>query len=302
MSGSRSAAVGPAIVETGVGPVEVLSFGEGPAVLALHGAMGGYDQSEILAQTLGGAGYRFIAVSRPGYLGTPARVGLEVVRQGDACAALLDALGIERAGVMAVSGGGPPALMFASRHRERCWALVLVSTCSVPVDVPIPLHFHVTTFLARWRWIARQLERRATSDLEAMATQSIEDPEIRSRTLADPEVGPLFRRMMRSTFDRMDRRLTGTKADIRISRTTSYPLEEIETPALVVHGTKDKLVPYDPHATTFAARLPQVELLRVDEGEHVAIFTHRDLVRERVMAFLAARRPGAEPPSTRSSG
>lgn len=81
--------------------------GHGPAVLALHGAMGGYDQSAILAQALVPDGHRVIAVSRPGYLGTPPAVGTTPEGQADALAALLDALGLADAAVVAVSGGCP---------------------------------------------------------------------------------------------------------------------------------------------------------------------------------------------------
>ena len=43
----------PTIIKTRRGPVEYAEYGEGPAVLALHGAMGGYDQSLLLARTIG---------------------------------------------------------------------------------------------------------------------------------------------------------------------------------------------------------------------------------------------------------
>ena len=61
----------PKTVVTSQGNVEYTEIGEGPAVVTIHGAMGGCDQSLILAQTIGDFGYRYIAVSRPGYLGTP---------------------------------------------------------------------------------------------------------------------------------------------------------------------------------------------------------------------------------------
>ncbi|MCE7980762.1 MAG: hypothetical protein DYG89_06175 [Caldilinea sp. CFX5] len=75
--------------------------------------------------------------------------------------------------------------------------------------------------------------------------------------------------------------------DIRITRTERYPLEKLTVPVLVVHGTADRLVQYDIHANTYARRVPQVEVLTVEGGEHVAIFTHRNLVRSKVIAFMA---------------
>jgi pimeloyl-ACP methyl ester carboxylesterase len=57
-------------------------------------------------------------------------------------------------------------------------------------------------------------------------------------------------------------------------------------PTLVVHGTNDRLVPFEQHGAKFAARILGAQLLAVEGGEHVAIFTHRELVKQRVMEFL----------------
>jgi pimeloyl-ACP methyl ester carboxylesterase len=133
----------PASIATNHGTVEYASLGEGPAVLSLHGAAGGYDQGLILARTIGSPGFRFLAVSRPGYFGTPLAVGPTPDAQADAVAALLDALGIRTAAVMAVSGGGPCALQFSLRHPQRCWALVMASACSAPLVSRPPLSFRL---------------------------------------------------------------------------------------------------------------------------------------------------------------
>ncbi len=42
----------PTLFNTRHGPIEYVASGEGPAVLALHGAMGGYDQGQILVRTI----------------------------------------------------------------------------------------------------------------------------------------------------------------------------------------------------------------------------------------------------------
>src|SRR5512145_918287 len=78
----------PAVVETSRGPVECAIVGDGPVVVALHGAMGGWDQSLLLARTLGEGGYRYVGVSRPGYLGTPLASGRSPEEQADLLAAL----------------------------------------------------------------------------------------------------------------------------------------------------------------------------------------------------------------------
>jgi pimeloyl-ACP methyl ester carboxylesterase len=278
----------PASVTTSRGPVEYAEYGAGPAVLALHGAMGGWDQSLLLARVLAAGGHRFVGLSRPGYLGTPLAAARSPEEQADLYAAVLDALGIPDAAVMAVSGGGPSAIHFALRHRARCRALVLVSTCGGKVQGRLPLAFHLLRVAARWPWLAASMERKAKCDPEAAVRRSIPDPAVRERTLADPGAGPLYRELLASTSDRMALRLPGTLNDTAVTRARDYPLERIAVPVMVVHGTNDALVPFAKHGYVLAGRIPGAELVALEKGEHVAIFTHRDEARARVVRFLAA--------------
>jgi pimeloyl-ACP methyl ester carboxylesterase len=266
--------------------VQYADVGSGPAVVALHGAMGGYDQGLILAQTIASPGYRYLAVSRPGFLGTPMISGRSPAAQGDLVTALLDELGIAGAGVLAVSGGGPSALHFALRHPGRCRGLVLVATCADKVETRIPPSFRVMQFLARWPGFVGMLRRRAEGRLESVAGRSIHEPEILARTIHDAEVWPLFSTLLLSTFDRMGQRLEGTANDIAISRSTTYPLEELVVPVLIVHGTRDRMASFDVHTAMYMKRVRDAQLLVIDGGEHVAIFTHRRMVRERVTGFM----------------
>ena len=276
----------PQKAETALGTAEYAEIGDGLPVIALHGAMGGYDQSLILAQTVGSTGYHYIAMSRPGYLGTPIASGKTPEQQGDLVAALLDKLGIAKAGVMAVSGGGPSAIQFGLRHPERCAGLVLASTCAGKMNNPIPFSFKVTKFLARWPWFVRQFRKKAEKNLVAVAKRSIRDPEILNRTIDDADAWPIFSALLLSTFDQMGQRLDGVENDIEITRSTTYPLENLSVPVLAIHGTDDQVVPFEAHAKKFEARVPNAELLTVEGGEHVAIFTHRDMVRPKVAAFM----------------
>ena len=120
---------GSRVAATARGPVEYAELGDarGAVVLAIHGRPGGYDQGVLMARSLGEKLARWIAVSRPGYLRTSLEVGRTPAEQADAHAALLDAIGVNRAVVVGLSGGGPSSLHFALRHADRCRGLVLVS-------------------------------------------------------------------------------------------------------------------------------------------------------------------------------
>lgn len=281
-----SGKVSPKTVVTACGSVEFAEIGDGPVVVAVHGAMGGYDQSLIFAQTIGSSDYRYFAISRPGYLGTPIVSGKTAEQQGDLIAALLDTLGIAKAGVIAVSGGGPGAVQFGLRHKDRCTGLILVSTCAIKIDVPIPLSFKAMKFFVRWPWFAYHFRKKTENNLAAAAKRSIRDPDILMRTINDAEIWPLFSTMLLSIFDRMRQRIDGVENDIEITRTVTFPLEDLALPVLIVHGTEDRLLPFEAHAKMFEARVPNAELLAVEGGEHVAIFTHRNIVRDKVIEFM----------------
>ncbi len=290
----------PAFVTTPRGPVEYAEYGEGPAVLALHGAMGGWDQSLLLARTIAGAGHRFVGLSRPGYLGTPLAAGRSPEEQADLYAAVLDALGIRDAAVMAVSGGGPSAIHFALRHRERCRGLVLVSTCSGKVETRLPLAFQVLRLAARWPWLAAAMERKAaTQDPEAAVRRSIPDPVLRERTLRDPGAGPLLRELLASTSGRMALRLPGTLNDVAVTRARTCRGRRGRGPRSVRAGTRDSAVPFARHGKVLSERIPGAELVALEGGEHVAIFTHRDEARARVVRFLIHAREVTPPAAAR---
>ncbi len=277
----------PRILATARGAVEWASLGEGPSVLCLHGALGGYDQGILLARTLGEAGYRYVAPSRPGYLGTPLVRGREPEEQADLYAAMLDALGAERAAVMAVSGGGASAIHFALRHRDRCSGLVLASVPALGARRP-PWAFRVLSFLMRMPGAGILLRRRAgrIPSVEETVRRSFGNPELRERVLRDPETCGLLRELRRETSTLRHLRFPGTDNDVRVSTARSYPLEEIRVPVMVLLGTRDPWIPFEIHGRAFAERIPDVELVPLEGGEHTAIFSHRGEAREQVSRFL----------------
>jgi 2-hydroxy-6-oxonona-2,4-dienedioate hydrolase len=119
-------ATGGQIAQTRCGPIEYATEGDGPPVLVVHGAGGGFDQGLALGAATAREGFRVIAVSRFGYLRTPLPADGSAAAQADAHACLLDALDIKRAAVVGISAGGPTSHLFAIRHPDRTAALVLL--------------------------------------------------------------------------------------------------------------------------------------------------------------------------------
>src|SRR5262249_13648655 len=119
-------ASGGSLARTACGPIEYAASGDGPDVLVVHGAGGGYDQGLEFGEPLRRAGFRVIAPSRFGSLRTPLPADASPAAQADAYACLLDALQVGRVAVVGASAGAPSAMQFALRHAERCRALVLL--------------------------------------------------------------------------------------------------------------------------------------------------------------------------------
>ena len=78
------------ILRTDKYTIEYSVKGDGIPVLLLHGAGGGYDQGLWAGKTLLGDGYKFISVSRFGYLNSPIPSGASIKSQAAAYATLLD--------------------------------------------------------------------------------------------------------------------------------------------------------------------------------------------------------------------
>jgi len=288
---SHVAARGSVLRQTRLGPIETLDTGEGPALLALHGAVGGWDQSALLARALSGdnPGRRVIAVSRPGYLGTLIASGETPERQADLFAALLDALKIETATVAAVSAGGPSALHFAARHPARCRGLILASCCTTALETPPEAlkRMRMMALLARVPGFVPFLRWRLAREPDAAARRAIPDPDLRAQTLAHSEAGALLQQLQLSVLHCLADRLPGTLNDIaQFSALAPVPFARVLAPTLVIHGKADKVAPFS-HAEKAAAQLRRAELFAIEGGPHVALFTHLDAIRRRTAAFLA---------------
>lgn len=279
----------PVTIDTTRGKIEYCDVGSGPPVLALHGAMGGYDQSLLLAKTVGATGYRYLALTRPGYLGTAIDGRRTPEAQADLIAAFLDALSIEKAAVMAISGGGPNAIHFALRHRDRCRALVLISTAAAPVSNKLPLVFKITNLLMHIPFLARSALQKVETNHEQMAKRAITNPELLKRTMENDAAWSLLKSLQRSTMSRMPERYIGTVNDVELTRTQRYPLESIDVPTLIVHGSHDPYVPLEQHGEVFHERIPNAELIVLRGGEHAAIYSHRDEARAAVTQFFRQR-------------
>jgi 2-hydroxy-6-oxonona-2,4-dienedioate hydrolase len=289
---------GSRIAETPSGPVEYAVAGDGPPVLVVHGAGGGFDQALYLAAPLVDAGFRVVAPSRFGYLRTPLPADASAEAQADAHARLLDALGIARAAVLGASAGAPSAMQFALRHPERIAALILLVPAAYPAHVA-----------ARSAGAAPEGPPRATAILFDTALKSdflfwlamrLARRTVHRAILATPpsvvaHASPGERARVEGVLERVlpirARRL-GLLNDARVtSSLPRYELERIAAPTLAISLEDDLFRTYE-GARYSADHVPNARFVGYPTGGHLWVGHHEELMGE-VARFLAAAVPAS---------
>lgn len=272
-------ASGGKIMETACGPIQYTEFGEGPPMLLVHGAGGGYDQGLYFARFIGGP-YRWLAPSRFGFLGSPVPVGANSVSQADAYACLLDALGIAQVGVVGVSMGGPSSLLFAQRYPQRTNSLTLISAASHAIPPrPSLLATVFNVFLndfVFWSMVRLSPEGLLVALGVPMAVQ---------QQLSPPEVAELHAFLQ--SIEPMGARRAGQLLEQHMSEYDAEQIRQIQAPTLVLHAPDDSLVAYE-QGEFSANQIPGAQLISMQKGGHLALMMNINAgAREQLLTFLA---------------
>ncbi|MFC4022012.1 alpha/beta fold hydrolase [Micromonospora sp. GCM10011542] len=64
-------------------------------------------------------------------------------------------------------------------------------------------------------------------------------------------------------------------------------IRTIDVPALILHGTADRILPIDATGRPFHEALPRADYVEIDGAPHGLLWTHADEVNEALLAFLA---------------
>lgn len=267
-SRARLAAYGAHTVTLSCGKMTYADIGAGETILSVHGIFGGYDQAYDTCRDLGG-GYRILAPSRFGYLGSDIPDGGTPAAQTAAYAELLDRLGIDKVYLLAASAGGSAAIRFALDYPERTKGLILYCAAMPPAEKPktCPRYAGPPAFLC--------------SDLAMF--------------LLSPLFG-LIMGMEPSTIRSMlpvGERKAGVVLDAAVTNLDmaknfdDYPVEKLQVPMLIFQARDDKLVNF---ADTEKAvkRFPNCTFLAFENGGHL-MEGHGEEIRKAVAAFIKDR-------------
>ncbi len=274
----RIAAGASRVIATRHGALEFAEGGSGIAVLVIHGSGGGFDQGELVARAVLGEGFHWIAPSRLGYLRSACPEGATFDDQADAYVALLDHLGLERVAVVALSHGGPSALLLAARYPERVESLTLLSAGVASSGAPEQSAANdkgaaLTALYQRdWAyWLASTLLRERFLALLGADGPVIEAMDGEQRQLADQVVEFMNPASLRAAGVRLDNR-----AELPGERVAA-----IRAPTLVVHAADDRLQLFA-NAEFAAQRIPGARLERFERGGHLVLVVERERVSQLV--------------------
>jgi 2-hydroxy-6-oxonona-2,4-dienedioate hydrolase len=274
MSGSQ-------VIETRCGPIEYATMGEGPPVLVVHGAGGGYDQGILLARMMVGDGFRFITPSRFGFLRTPLPANATPAAQADAHACLLDALNISKVAVVSVSAGAPSSLQFALRHPERTSSLVLIvpgvyspkKPVESPNPAPLPFIFSGIFKSDFPLWVTMKV-------YQSTVLFTIGVPPSSQAKLTDAQKDELMRSLLPYS-PRIDGMVNDGKI---ISALNRYPLENTTASTLLISSADDPWKTYDAAKYT-AENIPGAKFIGFETGGHLLIGQEEE-VRSEVVQFI----------------
>lgn len=289
-------AVGSRIAETPCGPIEYAITGNGPPVMVVHGAGGGFDQGMALGEALASRGFRAVAMSRFGYLRTPLPVDASAAAQADAHACLLDALGISSAAIIGISAGAPSSIQFALRHPQRTSALVLLVPAiyaprpgnAPPLKTPAGTQFMFDTALRSdfLMWVAPRLARRAM--IRAILATP---PEVVEQANSDEQAR--VARLLDLILP-VSRRREGLLNDAKVTSTLPrYELERIAAPTLAISVADDLFGTFD-GARYSARHIPHARFVAYRSGGHVWVGHDEEVIAEMV-GFLQAGATGSGP-------
>jgi class 3 adenylate cyclase len=198
----------------------------------------------------------------------------------DELAAVQDAVGSQRAALLAELAAGPTAIFYAATNPERVRALILTHTSAKFVatsDYPIGLPAEVAEAL-----VTQIDELWGTEALAAMLAPS---------RAGDERFRRWFGRMVRAGASPRSAQLF-MRALMEVDVRPALPL--IQVPTLVMHRRDTQLVPFE-HGRYLAEHIPAAKLVELSGADATLMWEMPDLALDHIEAFLTGVRRIAEP-------
>lgn len=258
---------------------------DGTPVLFFHGTPASRFQALPLDGAAARCGVRLIALERPGFGLSRPRANVGFCSWTGDVAAALDVLGIDRAGILAVSGGAAFALACASLLPESVTAVALVGGAGLgATGTGARLQRLALRRAPRLveRAMARQLDPTKVSEKSrAKALRKMSPADVELAAQPDVQVWMVEERHARTAH--------GVRPAIEEMRAYAtdwgFDLSAVKAPVTLLHGGDDRNVPL-PRVQALTDRLPDARLQVVAEAGHAVMLQAPEQV-EQMLRELA---------------
>jgi pimeloyl-ACP methyl ester carboxylesterase len=193
--------------------------------------------------------FTVLRYDRPGSgLSDRERRGFALEDEVESLSCLVDHLAIKRFDILAISCAGPPSLLYTYTNSERVQNLMFIGAYADGGDISVPAVQEALSNLvaANWGMGAKAILDLFDADMEASGRKQLGRVH---RESASPEMAAA---LLKLSFG-MNAKPVAPK---------------IDNPALVIHCSKDKTVPFDA-GRKLASLLPNSELVRVSGHAHL---------------------------------
>jgi len=272
------------VISSSYGNIEYKTggFSSVTPVLFIHGGGGGFDQGELIADVVLDDPYFWIAPSRFGYLGSSLPVNATWDDQADAYAYLLDHLEIDKVAVVAMSQGGPSALLFAVNHPERVSSLTCLS-CGVAASASegqadANKKGNLLKTIFRYDFLYRTVSKLFKKQLLGIIGAT--DEVIADLSPSQKEKADQFIEYMNPAAPRSAGAVFDNEAVMPGSR-----IAAITAPTLIIHAKDDLLQLYH-NAEYAASTIPGSELMSFESGGHILMIVEQEAVAKAVSNHL----------------
>ncbi|AXG09865.1 alpha/beta fold hydrolase [Haloplanus rubicundus] len=237
----------------------------GRPVLFLHGTPGSRRLGQLFDAPARREGVRIVAPDRPGYGASSPWPTRDLTDTGAFVAPVLDDAGVDRAGVVGFSGGGPHALALAATHADRVTSVDVVAGATPPDCPPTP---RVQRLLGR---LASTTPRLLSGLLRVQAWLAGVAPAVVVSQYAETERVPdeVASLVARDFVDAVAASRRGAITELRLlAASWDLPLASVDRPVRLRHGTRDANVPIA-GARALRDRLPDARLTAVEDADHL---------------------------------
>ena len=251
-------------------------YGQGPALVMIHGGLGGGEGSVALVEhhaSILARRFRVIFYDRraAGRSSTPAE-GYSLENYSQDLFSLLQHLDVSRAHILGSSAGGPIAMQFALDHPEMTETLLLINTMS---------YAQQTERAVRQLELDRLQAKVGSLGMRAAAADALEErwPGLQ---LTEPA---RFQKLVDINEERVGAIAQTIQSYLDIGSSLESRLDELTMPTLIIHGDADSRIPLA-CGQQLQNSIRQAELYIIPGADHGLLSNEPRLVRNVICGFL----------------